>query len=49
VSLLLESIDDNKPFSWTGAGKKLFAQEEGEEVPLPDLIEVKTGNRGQNK
>lgn len=52
--------DDSKPFSWSGAGQKLFNQEEGEEdgeevtqgddphfepvVPLPDLVEVKTGN-----
>lgn len=52
--------DDNKPFNWSGAGQKLFNQEEGEEdgedvpqgddphfepvVPLPDLVEVKTGN-----
>lgn len=51
--------DDNKPFNWSGAGQKLFNQEEGEEdgedvpqgddphfepvVPLPDLVEVKTG------
>lgn len=53
------STDDTKPFSWSGAGQKLFKQEEGEEegdevpqgedphfepvVPLPDLVEVKTG------
>lgn len=52
--------DNSKPFSWSGAGQKLFNQEEGEEdgeevtqgddphfepvVPLPDLVEVKTGN-----
>lgn len=57
--------DDSKPFSWSGAGQKLFNQEEGEEdgeevtqgddphfepvVPLPDLVEVKTGEEDFEK